>query len=117
MHKYEELDVWQLAYELTKAIYIDTRTFPRDERFGLTSQIRRSAVSIMSSIAEGAGRFTPGEFRNLVSVAAGPASSSSASCESPAISATCRFETQRERRLVCDRIGKMLYRLHNSLQA
>lgn len=54
--------------------YEVTRDFPDDERFGLQAQIRRSAVSVPSNIAEGAGRATPGEFRHFLSIAAGSAS-------------------------------------------
>ena len=55
MH-YSKLDVWQKAIDLSILIYQTTATFPNDERFGLTSQMRRAAVSIASNIAEGEGR-------------------------------------------------------------
>jgi carbamoyl-phosphate synthase large subunit len=117
MNKYEDLEVWQLAYELARRLYVDTRTFPRDERFGLTSQIRRSAISVASSIAEGAGRFTPGEFRNLVSVAGGSVLELDCQIRLAGDLGYLAAEAVRERRLACDRVGKMLYRLHQSLQA
>ena len=50
---YRDLDAWQLGMSLAEEVYAITRSFPRDERFGLTSQLRRSAVSIPSLIAEG----------------------------------------------------------------
>jgi four helix bundle protein len=53
---YRELRVWQLAMELVVGIYEQTRSFPKQEIYGLTSQVRRSAVSIPSNIAEGKGR-------------------------------------------------------------
>lgn len=71
MHKYEELEVWQVAYELTRSLYDDTRGFPADERFVLVPQIRRAGISVPANIAEGSGRATPGEFRNLLSIASG----------------------------------------------
>ena len=55
---YRDLRVWQLAMELVVKIYAYTRTFPREEIYGLTSQMRRSAVSVPSNIAEGKGRST-----------------------------------------------------------
>jgi four helix bundle protein len=55
---YRDLRVWQLAMELVTAVYAQTRSFPREEIYGLTSQMRRSAVSIPSNIAEGKGRST-----------------------------------------------------------
>ena len=73
MHNYQELKVWQKAVELAKSVYTVTIGFPNDEKFGLTSQIRRSAVSIASNIAEGAGRNTDKDFQNFISIAAGSA--------------------------------------------
>ena len=55
---YRDLRVWQLAMELVVQIYAHTRAFPREEIYGLTSQMRRSAVSVPSNIAEGKGRST-----------------------------------------------------------
>ena len=68
---YEDLVVWQRAVELAVQIYALTTTFPDDERFGLTSQLRRSAVSVSSNIAEGRGRLTEGDFRQFLGVAQG----------------------------------------------
>jgi len=53
---YETLDAWQGAVELATAIYEITSTFPKEEMFGITSQLRRSVISISSNIAEGCGR-------------------------------------------------------------
>jgi len=69
--KYEELVVWQKAMDLVTDIYKVTATFPADERFGLTSQIRRAAVSIPSNIAEGHGRKSTGAYLNHLSIAHG----------------------------------------------
>ncbi|MGA9811198.1 MAG: four helix bundle protein [Terriglobales bacterium] len=55
---YRDLRVWQLAMELVVKVYAQTRAFPREEIYGLTSQMRRSAVSVPSNIAEGKGRST-----------------------------------------------------------
>lgn len=71
MNKFKDLVVWQKAMELTDAVYKLTANFPADERFGLTSQIRRSVVSIPSNIAEGAGRGTKGEFKQFLMIALG----------------------------------------------
>jgi four helix bundle protein len=62
LKNFKELKVWQKAYRLCLEIYRVTRKFPREEIYGLTSQIRRSAVSIPSNIAEGYGRKTTGEY-------------------------------------------------------
>jgi four helix bundle protein len=68
---YRELVVWQRAIELTVCIYKLTRTFPREELYGLISQMRRASVSVASNIAEGRGRITPGEFRQFLGLAQG----------------------------------------------
>ena len=71
MHKLEDLKVWTKAMKVPEDIYVLSSTFPSTEKFGLTSQIRRSAISVASNIAEGAGRNTKGEFRNFLSIASG----------------------------------------------
>jgi four helix bundle protein len=68
---YRELKVWQRAIELSVAIYKLTAEFPKEELYGLTSQLRRAAVSVASNIAEGYGRGSKGEFRQFVGVARG----------------------------------------------
>jgi four helix bundle protein len=68
---YQDLVVWQRAIELTTCIYKLTRSFSKDELYGLTSQMRRASVSIASNIAEGRGRITPGEFRQFLGLAQG----------------------------------------------
>jgi four helix bundle protein len=68
---YRDLVVWQKGIELTKLIYTLTASFPAEEKFGLVSQMRRSAVSIPSNIAEGQARRTTREFIQFVSHAEG----------------------------------------------
>jgi four helix bundle protein len=68
---YRDLVVWQKAIELTACVYKLTRGFPKDELFGLTSQLRRASVSIASNIAEGRGRLNPAEFRQFLGLAQG----------------------------------------------
>ena len=68
---YQDLIAWQHAMELVEAVYRESAALPAEERYGLTSQMRRAAVSIPSNIAEGQGRSTDGEFLNQLSVAHG----------------------------------------------
>ncbi len=69
--RFEKLEVWQKAVEFADRVYEVTRGFPDDERFGLISQMRRSAVSISSNIAEGSGRLSDKEFARFVEIAYG----------------------------------------------
>jgi len=71
MSKYEGLVAFQRAMDLMVAVYQETDSFPRSERYGITSQIRRASLSVVSQIAEGQGRLTPGEWRQLLSQARG----------------------------------------------
>jgi len=68
---YQDLVVWQKAMMLAEAIYQATRTFPKEELYGLTSQMRRAAVSVPSNIAEGQGRNSTQEFIRHLSIALG----------------------------------------------
>ena len=68
---YRDLLVWQKGIGLVKLVYQISRDFPSEERFGLTSQIRRAAVSVPSNIAEGQARFTTREFIHFISHAEG----------------------------------------------
>lgn len=73
IHNFKELLVWQKAMSLAKFVYLFTKSFPTEEKYGLTSQIQRSAVSIPSNIAEGTGRISKKEFKHFLSVAMGSA--------------------------------------------
>ncbi len=68
---YRDLRVWQLAMDLAIAIYQNTKTFPTDERFGLTSQLRRAAVSVPSNIAEGTARNGTADYLRFLRVSRG----------------------------------------------
>jgi len=74
MRDYRNLKVWQKAHELTLAVYVITKPFPKEETYGLTGQIRRAAASIPTNIAEGAGRTSDAELNRFLEIAAGSAS-------------------------------------------
>lgn len=74
MKSHKDLDVWKKSMEMVVAIYRLTRQFPSDEQYGLTSQIRRSAISIPSNIAEGAACNSDKEFKQFLYIALGSAS-------------------------------------------
>ena len=71
VQNYRELIVWQRSMDLVELVYKYTKTFPKEEQYGLTSQFRRAAVSIPSNIAEGQARNGSAEFRNFLSIASG----------------------------------------------
>ncbi|ADL54474.1 four helix bundle protein [Gallionella capsiferriformans] len=113
--KYSELIVWQKAMDLVTEIYKVTATFPVEERFGLSSQIRRAAVSVPSNIAEGHGRKSTASYLNFLSIAFG----SLMELETQ-IQIAVRLDFIREDAAVVllsntDEIGKMLSGLKRSL--
>lgn len=71
MHNFKQLTVWQKARELVKDIYRVTASFPSDEKFGITNQIRRASVSICANIAEGSGKSTLKDFNRFLDNALG----------------------------------------------
>ena len=74
MQDFRKLKVWQKSHELTLSVYGATAGFPKDEAYGLTSQIRRSCASIPANIAEGCGRGGSAEFARFLHIAMGSAS-------------------------------------------
>jgi len=74
MKNYRELRVWEKGHELSLAVYKATAGFPNEERYGLTSQIRRASVSVPANIAEGCGRGSDAELARFSQIAAGSAS-------------------------------------------
>jgi len=99
LKSYKELKVWQKAYNLCIEIYKITRTFPKEELYGLTSQMRRAAVSVPSNIAEGYGRKTTPEYLRSLYIAYG---------------SSCELETQI---LLSGDLGLMKAEALNKLQA
>ena len=68
---YQKLDVWKKADEMAFKIYVNTKTFPKEELFGLTSQLRRAALSVPTNIAEGYGRQSRRELKQFVNISLG----------------------------------------------
>lgn len=71
MHNFKELKVWRAGIDISKAVFDLTKTFPPNERYGLTSQMTRAAISIPSNIAEGCGRQSNKELKHFLSIALG----------------------------------------------
>src|SRR5579863_3208876 len=74
MEDFKDLKVWTKAHASTLAVYRRTRVFPKDEMYGLTSQVRRASASIGANIAEGCGRRSDGEMKRFLQIARGSAS-------------------------------------------
>ncbi len=114
---YRELIAWQKAMELVFAIYEITKAFPREETYGLKSQIERAAVSIPSNIAEGQARYSQKDFANFL----GHARGSLAELETQLMIArhlgyipeTC----SRELLVRCSSVGQLLNKLHSAIAA
>ena len=116
MRPHERLDVWRKAIEFVVALYKATETFPKDEKFGLTSQLRRAAVSIPANIAEGAGRKSPKEFLYFLSNSQGSASEVETEL---LIASRLNYVTDDSYQSLCvslDEIGRMLTGLSQHLQ-
>jgi four helix bundle protein len=113
---YKDLVVWQKGIQLAKLVYELTRKFPSEEKFGLVSQMRRAAVSILSNIAEGQGRHTTGEFIQFISHAEG----SVAELNTQLILATelnfCSISTADPISTLLDNLRRMLNGLRRKLQ-
>ena len=113
---YRDLTVWQKAIDLVEEIYILTRSFPDDERWGLTSQLRRDAVSIPANIAEGYGRTHRGDYLHHLSIARGSLTELETHL---VIAKRLRFATNDQLKHTWDlaqEIGKMLNKLTASLK-
>lgn len=113
---FEDLEVWRLSIIFAKEVYLITSSFPKEEMFGLVSQIRRSCVSISANIAEGSAKGTKADFARYVSIALG----STAELKSLIILAgelnylpkeTVKHLTDKN-----NQIGRMLKGLHRSLK-
>ncbi|MDP3948754.1 MAG: four helix bundle protein, partial [bacterium] len=68
---YEKLEIWQEAMALTKIIYLETKDYPKEEKFGIIDQVRRAGLSVVLNIAEGAGRSSKADFRRFLFMAKG----------------------------------------------
>jgi four helix bundle protein len=112
---YRDLEVRQKSMLLAKRIYQITQSFPTEERFGLTNQLRRASVSVPSNLAEGHARFGPGDFSRFISIAMG----SVAEIETQILLSTelgyVRAELSSELMTDLETVGKMLRGLAKSI--
>ena len=114
---YRDLDVWQVSMALAELCYLETKPFPRDELFGMTSQIRRSAAAIPANIAEGYGRETPGAFIQFLRIAQGSLKELETHLILSQRVGLLSSEPADRLLVECDRVGRMLRNFIRSLQA
>jgi len=114
---FRDLLVWQRSMQLTAAVYRLTKSFPHDEIYGLTSQVRRSSVSIPSNIAEGQGRLGTGEFRQFLGVARGSNCELLTQLEIASMLGYCDAKGIEEAEGLSNEVGKMINAILQSLPA
>jgi four helix bundle protein len=117
VRNYRQLDVYEKARRLTRIVYEATATMPGEERYGLTAQMRRSAVSISSNIAEGAGRGSPRELSRFLTIASGSASELQCQIE---LAQDLGFITQESAQVLtteAHRVRKMLWSLDQKIRS
>lgn len=113
---YKDLIVWKKLMYLVKIIYQNTIHFPKEEIYGLTSQMRRCAISIPSNIAEGSRRSSRKEYRNFVLISYGSSSELETQLEIAYMLEYIPQKTFRNTQEILREITKMLYSLQNSLK-
>jgi four helix bundle protein len=116
IQSFRDLQIWQKSMKLAIAVYRLTREFPREEIYGLTSQIRRSAVSVPSNIAEGQGRLNLGEFRQFLGIARGSNCELQTQLEIASALGLGNAELIKEAESLSHEVGKMIYAFLESLK-
>ena len=115
LRSFQDLDVWRLSCDLAEAVFRITGGFPTEDRYGLSSQLRRAVVSIAANIAEGAGRWGPQEFRHLLSIARGSLAETRTLLELSRRFGRVTAEVLAPLTADMDSIDKMLFVLHRNL--
>ncbi len=117
MHNYKQLKIWQVSKDLVKDIYTITSTFPEEEKFGLTNQIRRAGVSILANIAEGAVRQTDKEFANFLNIALGSLNEVSTMIEISHDLKYIQNKSWEHTEMKIDELKKMIYTIIKNLRS
>ena len=116
MHKYRELKIWQRSMDFVVKVYEISSLFPKEERYSLTSQLRRSTVSVPSNISEGAGRGTNKQFRIFLEYAMGSINEAQTEIE---LAYKVKYMAQNDYESLIDealQIYKMILAFYNSLK-
>ena len=116
MHNYRELRIWQRSMDFVVKIYEISANFPKEEKFGLTSQLRSCAVSVPSNISEGAGRGTNRQFKRFLEISMGSINEAQTQIE---LSYRVNYISQEVHDILIDeafQIYKMILSFYNSLK-
>lgn len=116
LQSYRDLVVWRKAMDLINAVYAATRTWPTEELYSLTSQVRRAAVSVPSNIAEGQGRSSTKEFLKHISIAYGSLMEVETQIIIAQEQAYCSAAQAEELLALAAEVGRLLNGLSNSLK-
>ena len=114
---FRELEVWRVSMELAKRVYELTVRFPREERFGLASQLQRAAVSIPSNIAEGNARHSTRDYARFVAISCGSVAELQTQLQLSIDLGIASSDSAAAALEMSESVGRMLYRLHQSLVA
>jgi len=117
LKSYRELQVWQRSIQLATAVYRLAAGFPRDEVYGLSSQMKRAAVSVASNIAEGYGRLSAGEYRQFLGIARGSTLELQTQFEIARALDIGDGNLLREAKELSEEVSKMLYAMIDKLKA
>ena len=115
MAPYERFDAWQMAHRMALLIYNVTESWPREERFGLTNQVRRAALSIPTNIAEGAAKRGHREFRRFLDIALGSLSELTYLLRFSRDRGLLKHESWLELEDLRDQAGKLTWQLYRTL--
>lgn len=116
MHNYKELKIWQRSIKLAEDVYALTGTFPKEEIYGLSQQLRRSAVSVPSNIAEGAGRGSNAQFKYFLEISMGSCNELQTQLE---LSLRFNYISREKADVILDeayQVYKMILAFYNTLQ-
>jgi four helix bundle protein len=116
VQSFRDLQVWQRSIQLSVSIYRMTKGFPREEIYGMTSQMRRSAVSVASNIAEGNGRLSTGEYRQFLGIARGSNFELQTQLEIARALGFCDSKMLEEAEGLSFEVGKMISGVLNSIK-
>jgi four helix bundle protein len=114
---YEDLKIWQKSMSFVQVIYVTTRSFPKDKRYDLTSQMRRAAVSIPSNIAEGSQRVSRKDFAHFILIAKGSLAELRTQIRIAGNLGYCTDNQTSHLLTNAEEINKMMYAFYNSLKA